>query len=218
MDNENDHKSRGNASRSAVVRLLAKRFIEQHYTQELPYFDDFWRVLSGKICDALDSASSRRLAIEFPGQLVEAVSLTRTASLGLVTPIVMGTIGEILWQLKDKQPHPEELKQLVAASASRLGASHVLTACLVEHVPNLLKDILTRATDDGDAIVGNPPPLEYEIWTMGEEFIVGSIARYEKKRDHYLLWLDLNETSHVSSRSRKKRIGQQAVRVLLSLE
>jgi DNA-binding response OmpR family regulator len=197
--------------------MVAEQFIEQHYTRELPYFDDLWRVLSGRIRTALDSASTGGLALEFPGQLVEAVSLARAAPLGLVTPIVMGTIGETLWALKDKPPHLEELKQLVAASAARLGASHQLNACLTAHLPDLLMDIIAGARDCGDAMVGKAPPSQYAIWTTGKECIVGSIAPYEQKRDQYLLWLDLNETSQALPHSPKKRIGQQAIRVLMCL-
>jgi hypothetical protein len=52
---------------------------------------------------------------------------------------------------------------------------------------------------------------------MGEERIVETITAYERKRRRYLLWLDLNDTSHALANSPKTKLGQQAVRVLLCL-
>ena len=217
MDSEFDHKCRGNESRLAAVKMVAERFIAQHYAKESPSFDVFWQVLSPKISEALSATRTEGLAIGFPRQLVEAVSLARDISLDLVTPIVMGTIGETLWELKDEQPDPDTLRQLVASSASRLGASPSLTACLIDHVPALLTDILARKRGDKDAIVGEAPPPQYSIWTAGRHIVAESIAKYENKRDRYLFWLDLNETSHVSHHSPKKRIGPQAIRLLMYL-
>jgi hypothetical protein len=201
----------------STIRMTAERFIECHYTGESPYFEDCWRALSSKIREALDSAPTGQLAIEPPGHLIKNMSLAGPASLGLVTPIVVGTITQTLWALKDHQANTEELRLIVASSAAHLGASHQLTACLTQHIPSLIVDILKNRREDGDAIVAKGPPPQYFIWTMGQERIVESIAPYEHKRKQYLLWLDLNETSHVSARSPKARIGQQAIRVLICL-
>ena len=84
--------------------------------------------------------------------------------------------------LKDHQPTTEELKQIVASSAARLGASHQLNACLTQHIPGLIVDILNNQREGGDALVGKTPPPQYAIWTMGEERIVGSITTYEHKQ------------------------------------
>ncbi|MDI6450494.1 hypothetical protein [Anaerobaca lacustris] len=217
MDNEFDPRDKDNEWRLATIRMTAEAFIERHYTQELTYFDHFWQMLSCKIRETLDSPSTGGLAIEPAGQLVEAVSLARAGSFDLVTPIVMGTIGQTLWELKDKQPQPAELEQLVASSAAGLGASASLSACLIKHVPGLLMDILACESDCKEALVGNPPPPQYEIWTLGKRFIVDSIAAYEQRHDQYLLWFDLREISHASSHTGRKRIGQQAIRVLTYL-
>ena len=217
MDSEFDARNKDNVWRLATVRTAAEAFIERHYTQELPYFDHFWQMLSSKIRETLDSPSTWGLAIESAGQLVEAVSLARAGSFDLVTPIVMGTIGRTLWELKDKQPHPAELEQLVASSAAGLGASASLSACLIKHLPGLLRDILACEGECKEALVGTPPPPQYEIWTLGKRFIVDSIAAYEQRHDQYLLWFDLRETSHASSNTGRQRIGQKAVRVLMYL-
>jgi hypothetical protein len=201
----------------STIRIVAQRFIECHYTGESPYFEDCWRVLSSKIHEALDSAPTGQLAIESPEHLIKNLSLAGPASLGLVTPIVVGTITQTLCALKDHQANAEELKLIVASSAAHLGASHQLTACLIQHIPGLIVDILKNQREGGDALVGKASPPQYAIWTMGEERMVGSITTYEHKRNQYLLWLDLNETSHVLASSPKTRIGQQAVHVLIYL-
>lgn len=217
MDDISDSTHRGHGFLLSVIRIVAQRFIECHYTLESPYFEDCWRVLSSKIDEVLDSAPAGQLAFEPPEHLITNISLTGTASLGLVTPIVLGTITETLWALKNHQPTADELRLLVASSAAHLGASHQLTACLTQHIPTLIMDILKNRREGGDAIVGKGPPPQYFIWTMGQERIVESITPYEHKRKQYLLWLDLNRISRVSPSSPQARIGQQAIRVLLCL-
>jgi hypothetical protein len=217
MADEFDSTHGGNVPWLATVRLAAEQFIESHYAHESPYFENWWRVLSTKIGEVVTSAPAGRLTIEGPGHLIENISLTGSASLGLVTPIVIGTITETLWGLKNYQPSNEELRQLVTSSAARLGASHQLNACLTRYVPDLIVSVLKHQHECGDAIIGKATPPQYAIYTMGEERIVETITAYERKRRRYLLWLDLNDTSHALANSPKTKLGQQAVRVLLCL-
>lgn len=217
MGDDFDSTHRGNVFSLSTVRLAAEQFIECHYTQESPYFEDWWQVLSTKIDEVVSSAPAGHLAIECPGHLIGNISLTGPASLGLVTPIVIGTITETLWALKDFQPSNEELRQLITSSAARLGASHQLNACLTRHVPDLIASVLKHQHQCGDAMTGKATPPQYAIYTMGEERIVETLTAYERKRRHYLLWLDLNETSHALASSPKTKLGQQAVRFLLCL-
>ncbi len=196
------------------TRIIARAFIERHYPDEAPLFDIFWETFASRM---------QLFHSQFPGvgsapktvhDIITEVSFAAGGTLDFVTPITLATLSATLQNIKRERHSRAELEKLVRQSAARYGAMPGLIAALVRHMPALCMEILTVKTDVDQAVVFAAPEPPYKIWTNGESMIVDSISHYEKHKNDYLFWIDLNEKSHVSEEFANRRLTPRAVELL----
>ena len=196
------------------TRIVARAFIERHYPDEAPLFDVFWETFASRM---------RLFHRQFPGvwpapnaahDIITEVSFAAGNTLDLVTPITLATLSAALHNIRRERPSSAELKRLIRQSAAHYGAKPGLTAVLVRHISALCTEILTDKVDADQGIVFAVSKPQYQIWTNGESPIVASISEYEKHKDDYLFWIDLNETSCVSKKFANRRLTPRAVELL----
>lgn len=196
------------------TRIIARAFIERHYPDEAPLFDVFWETFASRM---------QLFHSQFPGvwptpnmahDIITEVSFAAGGTLDFVTPITLATLSATLHNINRERLSSAELKKLIRQSAAHYGAKPGLTAALVRHISALCMEILTVKADVDKAVVFAASKPQYEIWTNGKSRIVDSISKYEKHKDDYLFWIDLNETSYVSKKFGNRRLTPRAVKLL----
>lgn len=196
----------------ATTHAAARQFVAENYSSESLLFDTCWEVFAGRFDDLVRSASGS-LAIE----PMSYVSLTKGSSLDLVTPVVLATVSEALRQLHGKKHSALEAEDLVSKAAAGFGANKELTACLARHLPALCMDAIKIKPGQKAAAVSKAAKVQYQIWTGGESLIVDDLGPYEKRKDSFLFWLDLNEKTHISPTDETCSISKRAVDILRRL-
>ena len=196
------------------TRIIARAFIGRHYPDEAPLFDVFWDTFASRM---------QLFHSQFPGvwpapnmthDIITEVSFAAGGTIDFVTPITLATLSATLYNINRERLSSAELEKLIRQSAAHYGAKPRLTAALVRHISALCMEILTVKAGGNDAVVSAAPKPQYKIWTNGESRIVDSISKYEKHKDDYLFWIDLNETSYVSKKFRNRRLSPRAVKLL----
>ena len=181
------------------TKTAAQIFIEKHLSEESPFFETFWQAFSVKINEAFKSEDISKITCKPVSCVVAEISFVKGYAQDFVTPIVTLTIAEVLYVLNTGKYSFAELEEIIHSSAARHGAKPSLTACLVRSLPSLCKDIAAcKRNHPTESIVSQAPgPSEYLIWTEGKKIILGNMDKYEKNRDKYLLWIDLDKPAKV---------------------
>jgi len=176
------------------IKTVAKKFVENNYLEELPLFDTFWQVFSAKINEAIKSDSAGCLTFEPTNQIITEVSFIKGYSHDFVSPVVALTVAEVLHEMNTKKYSSNKLEDIIHSAATRHGAKPSLTACLIRGLSVLCNEIQAcKDNNSNEAIISESPrPSEYRIWTEGKKITLGNIGKYEKNKDKYLLWLDLD--------------------------
>lgn len=198
------------------IKVIAKKFVKNNYSEELSLFDTFWQVLSPKINEVIKSNDVGDITFKRINQIVAEVSFAKDNALDLMTPIIIGAITEVLFQVRTKKISTSELEKIIGTAAVRQGAKPSLTACLIRNIPILYNDLLHTKDNASEATVSIVIP-QYRIWTKGKKEVVKSIDKFEKNKARYLLWIDLDEKHHISSINPKLRIAPQTVKLLVYL-
>lgn len=199
------------------VRIVAKSFINDHYSNELSMFDTFWKVFSLHLENISENASPDQLISDSQSNAIASISFTNGNSLDLMTPIIIATITEAIFSMKLKKLSSREIESVIASAASRYGAKPGLTACLLKHLPALCIGLNAAKEMSSEAIVSNSPESQYQIWTKGNTAIVGSIDEYLKQKGKFIFFLDLRERTHESDLQMAGTISSQAVKLLIYL-
>lgn len=130
--------------------------------------------------------------------------------IGTVSKIACDTQGKILSLLK--------LTRIVEKVAAGTGATGELLASLIRHLPKLFADVQVANLEAPEAYVSLPAKPQYKIWRDGEPAkIVSDISKYEKQKDNYLFWIDLEEEKHESTICPGRRIRPTAINLLIYL-
>ena len=196
------------------IQKTSKIFIENNYMNEVSLFDIFWDIFSSQIHDKLIQSDVIDSSVDIPKDILTKLNFANTAALDMVTPVVLATVAETLRGINTDNLCIEELKRLISRSAACFGAPPGLTASLVSHLPVLFIEILSTQTNISEAHLAKLSVPQYEIWTNGDKMIVDNIDEYEKRKDDYLFWIDLNEKSHVSKIDLNRKITYQTVNFL----
>jgi hypothetical protein len=140
-----------------TVRHISLEFIGSHYPGEASLFDSFWSVVADRIKGAIEEAADHKLTRDQVSQMTHQ-ALSGGQSLDLVTPIVIGTLSTLVYELKENPGSLIEQESMVAEIAARHGARPSLTACLIKHLPALCQDLQTFPKTE-DAMVKNKPAV-----------------------------------------------------------
>ncbi len=192
------------------IRLTSRAFIENNYLNEVSFFDIFWDSFSSQIGDVSDQPSECGTS----NNILTKLNFANENTLDLVTPVVLATVAETLRGVSMQNVCRSELEKLISRSAACFGAAPGLTASLIRHLPTLCMEILSANKNTSKAHVTKLSEAQYEIWTNGEKMIVDNIDEYEKNKDDYLFWIDLNEKSHISKIDTTRKITHQTVSLL----
>ncbi len=200
-----------------AARTVARKFIASNYSDEAPLFDTFWQAFSFKINEALRDGTAGQLTLKQTSQTITEISIAKGYALDLMTPVIIGTITEIMYEMRTRRLSANELEKLIGSAAAHQGAKPSLTACLIRHLPQLCSELSSCKENASEAVISKGPVSRYRIWTAGKTMIVNSIDEYEKNKAKYLFWIDVDEKPYISRIKPEQRIGPQAVKLLLYL-
>jgi len=110
-----------------------------------------------------------------------------------------------------------EAEDFVAKTAAECGAKGELLAVLVRDLSQLYIDVVAAKLDVSQTEILPPPEPQYMVWTGGKKRIVSDIGEYQKKKEKYDIWIDRDEKIHESVRNPGKRIGREAIDLLIYL-
>ena len=175
------------------IRTVARQFIEDNYGQESSLFDDFWQAFSFKVEEALDVNHHSPLTLNTASQVITDISFAQSYDIDLVTPVVLPTVAEVLRHIQMETISNDKLQSLIASTARHFGAQASLTACLLRALPPLCHELQSYDPTADESIVTKAPAPQYRIWTEGEKRVAISIEKYEKNKDTYLFWIDLDK-------------------------
>ena len=197
-----------------TTKVVAKKFIESNYFQEVSLFDSFWQAFSFKVNEALKADASGKLTIDSTGQAITDISFARDSAIDSVSPIVLPTVAAIMQQIQLKKFGKNELEDLITTTAAHFGAKPSLSACLVRSLPVLCNEVMSYEPSASEATVSVAPKPQYRIWANGKSKIVDSIDNYEKNKDKYLFWIDLDAKKHLSPKNNKQILSPQSLELL----
>ena len=200
-----------------TAKQVASKFIESNYPDEVSLFDTFWQAFSFQFNRFSKGVSFDQLTPNLTKQALSNISFADDNSLDLMTPIILGTITETTYVLKNKKVSTSELEQIIGSAAARQGAKPNLTACLIKNLPSLFNDLMSCKQNAAEAIIRTAPKPLYKIWTKGKVFTAENMDGYEKIKDSFLFWIDLDAKSHISSLDKKSRISKEAIGLLIYL-
>jgi len=196
------------------TRIIARAFIERHYPDEAPLFDVFWETFASRVKSVQSQFFIYGPRPNMPQDIITEVSFAAGGTLDYVTPIILATLAATLHNIRKERPSSAQIEKLVHQSAARYRAKPGLIAVLSRHVPALCMEILTTKPEVDQMVVSVPPEPSYQIWTNGESWGVDSISPYEKYKNDYLFWIDLNEKSHLSEKFANRQLTLRAVELL----
>ncbi len=197
-----------------ISRDVARAFISENFISEGPLFDVYWNMFSSRINERLLKSHGNLPSFEESQEVVSEIYFSQKKSLDLVTPIVLATVAETISKINAENLSGSGLKKFISTAAARFGAKPSLTAALVNHLPSLCAEALGAKDDISEGIISRAPATQYTVWIDGEVKTVSDISEYEKHKEKYLFWLDLDQTSHRSKVNPGKSIGPEAVRLL----
>ena len=198
----------------STTRAIAEKFIEINYSEEAPLFDAFWQAFTFKINAVFKAGTIGQLTLKQTSQIITEISIAKEYALDLMTPIIIGTVTEIMYEMRKKDFSANELEKLIGSAAARQGAKPSLTACLLRNLPKLCNELSSCKENVSEAIVSNSSVSQYRIWTEGSNRVVDSIDKYEKNKMKYLFWIDLDERPYISHITSGSRIGPEALEFL----
>ena len=195
------------------TRIITKVFIERHYPNEILLFDIFWETFLSRM-HILHSQSSDDWSTP---DIVTNISFAAGNTLDFVTPIVLATLSETLHNINQNKLSTLELDKLIGQSADRYGAKPGLAATLIRHVSALCMELLAVKEGEDEAIVSIAHKPMYRIWSKGISKIVDDISKYEKDRNNYLFWIDLDSHIHISPLKTTRKLRPMAIKLLRCL-
>jgi len=175
-----------------TTKAISKQFIENHYSQESLLFDAFWHAFSFKVNNIFRADAIGELTLDETEHALADISFARNSAIDSVSPIVLPTVASIMQQIQIKKFSENELEELISTTAAHFGAKPSLTACLTRSLPSLCNEIMSYDPDASQVAVSVTSDPQYRIWTNAESTIVSSIINYEKIKDKYLFWIDLD--------------------------
>jgi hypothetical protein len=196
-----------------TARMITKEIVESNYSEEVELFDDLWQKFVFK---ARFGAELCILANVVRLSTTTETPVVKNNALALMTPIIIGTVAEVIFEMRTKNLSVNELERFIGKAASRQGARPSLIACLIRNLPPLCKEISLCKENDDEAVIFKGPVSHYRVWTEGKNMIIDDIEKYEKRKRDYLFWIDLRERSHAYSVN-GDRIGPQAIKLLMYL-
>jgi hypothetical protein len=196
--------------------MLTRKIVESNYSEEVVLFDTFWQTFVFKVNEIFKATTNGRLTIKLTRQIITEISFVNNNALDLMTPIIIGTVAEIIFEMRTQKLSASELENVIGKAAARQGAKPSLTACLIRNLPPLCNELSSCNENVGEAVVFKGPGSQYRVWTDGKNMIVNDIEKYKKNKRDYLFWIDLRERSHTSGIN-GARIGLQAIKLLMYL-
>ena len=197
-----------------TAKVVAKKFIESNYSQEVSLFDSFWQAFSFKVNEAFKADASGKLTIDSTGQAITDISFARDSAIDSVSPIVLPTVAAIMQQIQLKKFGKNELEDLITTTAAHFGAKPSLSACLVRSLPVLCNEVMSYDPNASETTVSVASKPKYRIWTNGKSELVDSIDSYEKDKDKYLFWIDLDAKKHISPKNNKQILSPRSIELL----
>ncbi len=198
------------------TREVARAFIAGYFDDESSLFDVFWAVFSSRWDFGATESSGTRSAKKIEA-VIREVSFANDNAVDLVTPVILATVAETARKANGKSLSVAKIEEVVGGAAKSFGASVELVACLVRHLPILCQEAFIAKDDAEEATVSKAPTPRFRIWTGGESKIVASIDEYEKRKEDFLFWIDLDEKAYVSPVGKKPKLGTEATKIFLRL-
>jgi len=198
----------------STAKVVAKKFIESNYLQEVALFDSFWQGFSFKVNEALKADAFGKLTIDSTEQAITDISFARDSAIDSVSPIVLPTVAAIMQQIQIKKFSENELEDLITTTAEHFGAKPSLSACLVRSLPVLCKEVMSYDPNANETTISVASKPKYRIWTNGRSEFIDSIDNYEKNKDKYLFWIDLDAKKHISPKNSKQTLSPRSIELL----
>lgn len=127
------------------------------------------------------------------------------------------TLAGALTVSRDPAVSTRKLQTIVGTTAARYGMTGDRLACLIRHLPELCEDLRKAKPDVPEALVSLPAELQYEVWARGKYWIAGSMDPYERTKDRYMIWLDLEQGIAESFGEPREPLGHTATELLIFL-
>jgi len=197
-----------------TAKVVAKKFIESNYFQEVSLFDSFWQAFSFKINEALKADVSGKITLDSTGQVIANISFAGDSAIDSVSPVVLPTVAVIMQQIQKKNFSKSKLEELISSTATHFGAKPSLSACLVRSLPFLCNEVMSYEPNASETTVSITSEPQYRIWTNGKSEIVDSIDNCEKNKDKYLFWIDLDAKKHLSPKNNKQILSPRSIELL----
>lgn len=193
------------------IKTVAMRFIEGNLPEESPFFESFWHVFAAQVNKVITSEDPQDFSLSHLDRVVTDISLVKGYAQDFITPIVTLTIAEVMHAINTKKHTEKEIEAIIHSSSVRHGAKPSLTACLIRSLPSLCNEISAcKGGHAAEAVVSQAPrPSEYLIWTEGKKIILGNMDNYEKNKDKYLLWINLDNPA--------RELTPKSIRLLIHL-
>ena len=200
-----------------ATKVVAQKFIEINYSQDVSFFDMFWQGFLFKVDKALKVNASGQLTLDSTGQAIANISFARDSAIDSVSPVVLPTVAVIMQQIQKKNLSQSKLEELISSTAAHFGAKPSLTACLVRSLPALCNEVMSYEPNASEATVSVASEPQYKIWTNGKSKIADSIDKYEKNKDKYLFWIDLDAKKHLSPKNNEQILSPRSIELLRCL-
>jgi hypothetical protein len=197
-----------------ISRVVAKAFIEESFIKEASLFDVYWDMFSSRMNERLLESHGDLPSFEESQKVVSEIHFAQSSAVDLVTPIILATVAETISTINTKKLSGSKLEKFIGDTAARFGAQPGLAATLLKHLPILCQEALGGKSD---GTVSTPPNNQFKIWTNGESKVVPSIDEYEKRKDNYLFWIDLNEKTHISKFNASRKLSPRSIQLLKCL-
>jgi len=129
--------------------------------------------------------------------------------------IVVGTLYELLFMTRGREYSQQKMESIVLKVARAYGASPEMLRQMAEHSPPLLIGMRSTNEEVSESTVSSVTPPTFEVWVDGNHHIVEDISSYEKRKEEYLLWIDLDQPGKIRPRAIKllkylvEHIGQR---------
>jgi hypothetical protein len=131
--------------------------------------------------------------------------------------ILRETVSKTTSRIEEQAFSYLEVEDFVAKTAAKCGAKGELLAVLARDLSQLYVDVLAAKLDVSQTEILPPLELQYIVWTDGKKRIASDISEYQEKKEKYDIWIDRDEKTHESVRNPGKRIGREAIDLLIHL-
>ncbi|MEN6307398.1 MAG: hypothetical protein ABFD91_06540 [Anaerohalosphaeraceae bacterium] len=109
------------------------------------------------------------------------------------------------------------LQSFIGSVASQYGANANLVAHLMRGLPYLYKELSAYDPTHSNTIIANTPTVKFRIWAEGKILVAATLDQYEKHKNKYLFWIDLDSHKNNSLLAPGQQLKPMSIRLLKCL-